>query len=62
MCQALTLILCTEVHAGREAGRNPSQSIPASGEQLLACVLRPVLYRTGGNADRQGEGQETKRG
>lgn len=59
---SLILPLCTKAHAGREAGRNPSQSITASGEQLLACILHPALYRTGGNADRQGQGQETKRG
>lgn len=59
---SLTVLLCTQVHAGREAGRNPSQSIAASGEQLLACILHPALRRTGGNADRKGRGQETKRG
>lgn len=56
------LLLCTKTQAGREAGKNPSQSIAASGEQLLARTLHPALHGTDGNAGRQGQGQETKRG
>lgn len=62
LCQAPLFCSRTNAHAGRGAGRNPSQSIAASGEQLLAHVLHPALYGTGGNADRQGQGQEMRRG
>jgi len=60
ICQAP--LHCSRVEKRTRGGRNPSQSTTASGEQLLACVLHPALYGTGGNAERQGQGQETTRG
>lgn len=63
ICQGPLYCSCVQKRTGgKKAGRNPSQSITASGEQLLACVLHPALSRTGGNADRQGQGQEMQKG